>query len=391
MVMFYNIAQPSNIKPSYGPYDQLDFTIKPSRGRAIKANSLRLVGNLLVTKTTTASPTIAVPVVPDDMVFMNPFIGAHGIVKNISSVANDRILENISFYPRFVGMKTQAECSLEDLTSSSENAVELKGLQTNVLLGAASDIKEYAGNVYAGGVPFSFKPVCALNRSNTDLGQSKFQQMKLLMTLSSAVESFYCSKRQPASSDPDFITTLSFAVSNIQLSWIEVLEVPIPRTVFRTCYLTTQTVVSLNSNLYVTSPTVYDAVSCSFILQKDRNLIYRDDNMCEYIRSIQRVEFTVDGLDNPLVYAIGASDSPPYQDLALNYANSLDATEKNCLMSKLLSESVAFGIGCAFRAAQNSKLAITIQIADNVPASANPSAVGNAYDCFLYCHGYLEV
>lgn len=380
--MFYNIAQPSNISPSYGPYSQLDFTIKPSRGRSIKANSLRLVGNLLVTKTTTASPTAFVPVVPEDQIFMNPFVGAHGVIKNISSVANDRILENISFYPRFVGQKTQAECSLEDLTSSSEHAVELKGLQTNVLLGAATDLK---------GVPFSIKPVCALNRSNTDLPQSKFQQMKLLMTLGSAIESFYCSKPQPATSDPTFITSLNFAISNIELSWIEVLEESIPRTVFRTCYLTTQTVVSLNSNLYVTSPTVYDAVSCSFIQQKNRNQIYRDDNLCEYIRSIQRVEFSVDGLSNPLVYAIGASDSPPYQDLALNYGNSLDAAEKNCLMSKLLSETIAFGIGCAFRAAQNSKLAITIQIADSVPASANPSASGNAYDAFLYCHGYLEV
>ena len=380
MTMYYAVAQPSNIKASYGPYDQLDYTIKPSRGRAVQANSLRLSGNLIVSKTTTKSPTVAVPVVPQDQVFCNPFIGAHGIVKNISSVANDRILENISFYPRWVSMKTQAEGTLEELTSSSEHAVELKGLQTNVLLGASTD---------PAGIPFSFKPVCALNRSSTDLGQSKFQQMKLLMTLGSAVEAFYCSKPQPLTTNPDYITSLSFSVSNLQLSWIEVPEIPIPRTVFRTCYLTTQTIVSINSNIYVTSPTVYDAVSCSFIRQKDRNLVYKDDNMCEYIPSLQRIEFSVDSLTNPLMYAIGASNSPPYQDLALNYANSLQANERNCLMSKLLSESTCFGIGCAFRAGQNSKLAITIQI--DGATDHNPSEPGNGYDCFLYCHGYLEV
>lgn len=379
MVFFYNLAQPSNIKPTYTPYDQLDFTCKPSRGRSVKKNSFRLVGNLLVTKQTVASAGAFVPVTPEDMVFMNPFVGAHGVVKNISSVANDRILENISFYPRFVGMKTQAEASLEELTSSSEHAVELKGLQTNVLLGAPSEPSL--------GIPFSFKPVCALNRSNTDLPQSKFEQMKLLMTLGSAVESFYCSKPQPAVTADDYILALSFAISNVQLSWIEVLEVPIPRTVFRTCYLTTQTVVSLNSQIYVTSPTVYDAVSCSFILQADRNKIYKDDNMCEYLRSINRLEFTCDGQDFPLVYAIGAGDSPPYQDIALNYANSLDAVERNCLMSKLLSETICFGVGCSFRAAQNSKLAITIQIADNTPYQPSTYPM----DVFLYCHGYLEV
>tara|TARA_R110000868_G_scaffold120055_7_gene318817 strand:- start:607 stop:1749 length:1143 start_codon:yes stop_codon:yes gene_type:complete len=380
MAMFYAISQPSNIKSKYDPFDQLDFTVKPSRGRSVVANSFRLVGNLQVTKTTTGSPTVALPVVPEDQVFMSPFVGAHGIIKNISSVANDRILENISFYSRFVAMKTQAEASLEELTSSSEHAVELKGLQNNVLLGASTD---------PAGIPFSFKPLCALNRSSTDLGQSKFQQLKLLCTLSAGVEAFYCSKPKPLANDPEYITSLSFAVSNIQLSWIEVLEVPIPRTVFRTCYLTTQTVVSLNSNIYVTSPNTFDAVSCSFILQADRNQIYKDDTMCQYIPSIQRVEFTIDGVDSPLVYALGASNSPVYQDLALNYGASLEAKERNCLMSKLLSESIAFGVGVAFRASQNSKLAINIQISDTT--DYNPSNPLYSYDVFLYCHGYLEV
>lgn len=379
--MFYNIAQPSNIKPIYSEYDQVDFTIKPSRGRSIQANSFRLSGNLLVLKSTTASPSVAAPVTPDDMVFMNPFVGAHGIVKNISSIANDRILENISFYPRWVGMKTQAQASLEELTSSSYHAPELKGLQNNVLLGAPTDIT---------GVPFSLKPLIALNRSSADIGQSKFQQLKVLMTLGSALEAFYCSKPKPSNADPNYILALTFQLQNLQLSWVEVPEIPIPRIVFRTVYLTTQTVVSLNTNLYVTSPTVYDAVSCSFIRQSDRNQIYRDDNMCEYIRSIQRLEFTVDGLDAPLVYAIGASDSPPYQDIALNYAKSLEALDKSSLMNKLLSETVTFGVGCAFRAAQNSKLAISLNISTDVPPAANPSLTGQAYDCFLYCHGYLE-
>jgi len=379
MVMFYNSAQPSNIKASYGQYDQVDFTCKPSKGRAVQANSFRFNGNLQVFKKTTKSPTVAIPVTPEDMVFMNPFIGVHGIIKNISSIANDRILENISFYPRLVGMKTQAENSLEELTSSSYHTPELKGLQNNVLLGA------YTGTE---GIPFSMKPVIALNRSSADLGQSKFNQMKILMTLGAALEAFYCSKPMPLPTADDYILSLEFSISNLQLAWYEVPEVAVPRVVFRTAYLTTQTVNSFNSNSYVTSPTVFDSVSCSFIRQSNRNKIYKDDNLCEYIRGIIRVEFTINGLDAPLLYAIGSSDSPPYQDIALNYAHSLEALEKNSLMNKLLSETVAFGVGCAFRAEQNSKLAINMQIDTTLTGVNNVSE--EPLDVFLYTQGFLE-
>lgn len=378
MVFFYNSAQPSNISAQYAQYSQVDFTIKSSVGRACQANSFRFNGNLSVLKTTTGNPN-PTPVVPEDMIFMNPYIGVHSIIKNISSIANDRILENISYYPRIVGMKTQAESSLEDLTSSSYHTPELKGLQNNVLLGAYTAPE---------GIPFSMKPMIALNRSSGDLGQSKFNQMKILMTLGSAQEAFYCSKPEPLKTDPNFITGLEFYISNLQLSWYEVPEVSIPRIVFRTTYLTTQTINSFNANLYVTSPTLFDSISCSFIRQANRNKIYKDDNLCEYIRGINRLEFTINGLDAPLVYAIGASDSPPYQDIALNYANSLEATEKNSLMNKVLSESVAFGLGCAFRAAQNSKLAISVNIDTTLTGVNNVST--NSLDVFLYTQGFLE-
>lgn len=378
MVFWYNSAQPSNISSTYAQYSQVDFTIKSSVGRAVQANSFRFNGNLIVTKTTTGNPN-SVPVTPEDMIFMNPFIGVHSIVKNISSIANDRILENISWYSRIVGMKTQAESSLEELTSSSYHTPELKGLQNNVLLGAYTD---------PAGIPFSMKPQIALNRSSGDLGQSKFNQMKILMTLGSAQEAFYCSKPEPLRTDPEYITGLEFSISNLQLSWYEVPEVSIPRIVFRTTYLTTQTINSFNANLYVTSPTIFDSISCSFIRQGNRNKIYRDDNLCEYIRGINRLEFTINGLDAPLVYAIGASDSPPYQDMALNYAHSLEASEKNSLMNKLLSETITFGIGCAFRAQQNSKLAISVNIDTTLQDINNVST--NPLDCFLYTQGFLE-
>jgi len=380
MVMFYCSAQPSNIKPFYGAYDQVDWVIKPAMGRSVMSNSFRISGNIAVTKLLYGQ-TASVPVTPADQVFLDPFAGIHGIVKNVSSLVNERIIENESSYARYVSQKTQATNTLESLTSSSASIPELKGLLNNVSLALSTG---------AGGCPFSFKPMVALNRSNTDLPVSKFNQMKILMTLASSLECLYCSLPEPALNAVDHITALTFTISNLQLNWYEIPEVSIPRTVFKTTYLTTQSIVSLNTNLYVTAPTIFDTVSCSFILQGDRNKVYKNDLLCNYIPSITRLEFTINGLDSPLVYAIGGGASPPYQDIALNYAKSLEYDpEKNCVLNKLLSESVAFGIGVAFHAQQNSKLGIAITLDQNT--DFNPSVGGNGLDSFIYTNGYLEV
>lgn len=377
MVMFYCSAQPSNIKPSYSQYDQVDFVIKPAAGRSVMSNSFRISGNVQVTKVV-YSGAIS-DVTPADQVFFDPFVGVHGIIKNVSSLVNERIIENISSYGRYVAMKTQSSNTLENLTASSASAPELKGLLNNVSLALPTT---------TGGIPFSFKPLIALNRSNTDLPSSKFTQMKMLMTLGSALECLYSTVPEPLPTDPTHITALNFIITNLQLNWYEVPEMSIPRTVFKTTYLTTQTVVSLNTNLYVTAPTVFDAVSCSFILQADRNLVYRNDLLCTYVPSITRVEFTINGLDAPLVYAIGNGASPPYQDIALNYAKSLEYdVDKNCILDKLFSETIAFGLGVAFHSQQNSKLGIALTIDQNT--TWQPSV--HPYDVFIYTNGYLEV
>jgi hypothetical protein len=54
-----------------------------------------------------------------------------------------------------------------------------------------------------------------------------------------------------------------------------------------------------------------------------------------------------------------------------------------------MSESVAFGIGVAFHAQQNSKLGIAITLDQNT--DFNPSVGGNGLDSFIYTNGYLEV
>ena len=151
----------------------------------------------------------------------------------------------------------------------------------------------------------------------------------------------------------------------------------------------TQTVVSLNTTMNVVAPNPYDAVAVTFIAQKNRNNLYCDGNMCEYLVDIDRVEFTLNNQSyGPITYTIGAGASPPYQDLALNALKSLKGNpEKNSIMNRILQENGCFVMGMSYAANQNDKLGITMQIdsATQFQYSANP------FNALLYINGYATL
>lgn len=373
--MFYNAAQPSNIRDSYSQHSQVDWLIRQVPGREIVAGSFRMTGNLTVTKTTPAAPATLVPIVLADNVFINPYAGVNVFVSNVATSINDRVIESLAQYPRICAMDTQARHTLEELTCSTESASELKGNNNNVILCKPN-------------APFSFSPNICLNKTSDNLGSSKYTFCKIMMTLSSALEALYVSTPIPGSNPP--IASLNFSLTNLQLHWTETLEMKNPNpVVFNINYLVTQTVLSSNSNLNVVAPNPYNSVSCSFIKQANRNNLYYDSNMCEYLRDIQRVEFTVNNAAyGPLTYAIGAGASPPYQDLAINYLKSLNGDpDKNCIVNRLLQENGCFGMGMEYFSAQNDKLGISLTLA----STSDFQISQNPYDCLIYINGYLAL
>jgi hypothetical protein len=375
MVMFYNASQPSNIRDSYSQHSQVDWLIRQVPGREIVAGSFRMTGNLTVTKTVPAAPATPVPIVLEDNVFINPYAGMNVFISNVATSINDRVIESLAQYPRICAMDTQARHTLEELTCSTESASELKGNNGNVILCKPN-------------APFSFSPNICLNKTSDNLGSSKYTFCKIMMTLSSALEALYVSTPIPGGSPP--IASLNFSLTNLQLHWTETLEMKNPNpVVFNINYLVTQTVLSSNSNLNVVAPNPYDSVSVSFIRQANRNNLYYDSNMCEYLRDIQRVEFTINNAAyGPLTYAIGAGASPPYQDIAINYLKSLNGDpDKNSIVNRLLQENGCFGMGMAYSSAQNDKLgiALTLSSTSDFQISSNP------FDACIYINGYLAL
>ena len=379
MSFFYGASQPLNIKSTgYKPFDQIDFLHKAATGRSIKSGSFRLTGKINVLKTTTASATWSL-VVPEDQVFFDPYAGVSSVLKNATTEVNNRIIESIAYLNRHTAMVSQANNTLEQLTSNSNNVLELKGLQNNVSISSASDDD---------GANFSILLNTAINKSSTDLPASKFNLIKLSFTLASALECLYSTRVGINPADALFITGLDYIINDLELHWYETIETPVERTLFRTTFLTTTSVVSTNSTLNIRSPQLYDSVSMSFILQKDRNNIYRNDCQSYYFPSLQTVEILVNGSDSPVKYVIGSGNSSPYQDLAVNYLKSLDGNvECNSICNKLLSETITFGIGARFTTSINDTCVFVLSMVQG--STFQPSIL--PFDAYIYTGGFLEL
>lgn len=387
---FYNAVKPLNIKALYSANDIVDFTLKLRPGRAIKAGSLRVSGYLNIQKQAPGSSDW-VPCTKDDSVFVSPYAGVHSFFRNSSCSVNDRTLEQNSMYPRWASMVKQSKLTLEGINTSSMATIELCGTQNNVLLMGSQvapntvTLPGVVGEVLS--IPFSFKPEIALNKSSgVDLGQSQFPQMKVLFNLCSAIEALYST----ASAEYILanIAALQYSFLDLQLGWYETIEMPSREPVtFKTVSLITQTLISSNATFAVNSPTLYDAISMSFIKQAHRNKLNFDNYSCEWIPGIEnigsRVEATVSGNDQPIRFPIQT-----YSELSLNYGKSLAADVKNSLMNTYTSQNGCWGIGYRFTSGINDRLSVNV-ILNGLSNDQNPSS--HPSDCFIYVSGYTSV
>jgi hypothetical protein len=352
-------------------------------GRQMKAGSLRVNGYLKVLKT--LSNGVPVPIVGDEGIYLNQFAGVHSMFLNTNTTINNRTVESLQNYPRYVSIQSQHDGTLETMITSSAHASELKGCLNNTLL---------VGDNTTKGIAFSFKPHIAVNKTASDLPQSKFQEIKVMWQLGSATDALYVSGGQPS---PTVIKALSYELYDLQLSWIETMEMPglaSQPTTMNTVFNMVQTITGLNNNIQVVSATAYDAVSISFLHQSSKNNLYKDGILSEFVPDIDRVEFLINGIDSPLTYAILP---PVYQDIALNYNNSLansgamiwrtSVPDKNSICNRFLSENGTFGVGMAFKSSINDKLQVALTISDQT--QFNPSA--DPIDCYIYINGYLTI
>jgi hypothetical protein len=261
--------------------------------------------------------------------------------------------------------------------------VELCGIQSNIAL-----LQNVENGTNDNGIPFSFKPMAAINGSQTNLPQSSFQSVRIVFNMASPLEALYTTHQQGdeyMNGDDGFIG-LTYTMTNLQSVWYEAPQTPVPSPfVFNIVNLVTTTLLTNYGVFAVTSPNLYDAISIRFIQQSHRNTLYFDNNLSEYLPGLEggasKTEITLNGNSAVISYPIQS-----YADIARNYLKSLNGGLLNSITNAYLSKTLTFGIGCRFSVASGDRIAISVQID---PSQYNPST--NPVDCFEYVSGFIQV
>lgn len=371
MATIFNSTQPISVRETYTEFNQVDFLVM-LRSNSIQANSFRLNGRIKVAGDGTQ-------IVKEDGVFLNAFAGISSVINVCSvSINSTQIIENISNFGRLVGMKRQAKYTLPQLSASSFASLELCGNRNNQLL-----VGEVGEDGY---VSFSMAiDNCLNNTMGGDLHPAKINQLRLMLTLESALNALYVNKLDSE------IVALSYQLKDLLLLWTEVPALPTPQPIgMITYFLTQQTIVSKNTNLTIMSgSSPADALSISFIKQKNRSRKDRDGLLCEYVGEIQRVEFEINSLQSVNMYPLQSLG-----DFALNYYRSFksanDPLMKNSITSLATYGTCAFGLGILYPESQMNRLTLNITIADDATPENSPSG-DNQIDAFAYTNSMLSL
>ena len=383
MSAIFNSTQPISVRETYTEFNQVDFLVQ-LKANSIKANSFRLNGRVKVMNGLGVRATEAMGI------FLNAFSGISSVI-NVASVSvnSTQVIENVSSFGRLVGMKRQAKYTLPQLTASSLASLELCGNRNNLLLlGEREKNTGDDDNNNTGYISFSMAiDNCLNNMMGGDIHPAKINEMRLMLTLESALNAFHINKTTSVE------TGVTYLLKDLLLTWTEVPPAPKPEPIgVVTHFLTQQTLVSKNTNLNIMSGTLpADALSISFIRQKNRSNARRDGNLCEFIGQIQRVEFEINSSQSVNMYPLLS-----YSDIALNYYRSFQNPNsplmKNSITSLATAGTCAFGIGILYPESQSNRLTMNITIADDARAENDPaSQPDGAIDAFCFTNSLLTL
>jgi len=370
----FNSTLPISVRDTYTEFNQIDFLVQ-LKSNSIQKNSFRINGKLKV------FPTGDYTGVADlnSGIFLNAFSGVSSLI-NVASVSvnSTNTIENIASFGRLVGMKKQAKYTLPQLTASSYASLELCGNRNNQLL---------LGEVDQGGyISFSLKIDNCLNNTmgNGDLHPAVIQELRLMLTMESALNAFHVNRPTSA------VTAVSYLLKDLQLNWTEVPAAPKPEPIgMLTYFLTQQTLVSKVSNLSITTGNLpADSLSISFIKQKNKSNVKRDNNLCEYLGEIERVEFEINSSQSVNMYPLTS-----YGDIALNYYRSFSEPnmplEKNSITSLATFGTACFGVGVQYPESTANLLTMSITIKDDARPENDPAT--DAVDAYCYVNSMLQL
>jgi len=365
----YHQVEPQATQSSYKSFDNVDFVINVGEGRALLANSVRILGDLRVN---TTGETRSVGGIGFDR-----NAGAHSFIDSIQlSMDNAGLVENIQHYPRYVSMVGHATDDRLD-TLNSDRQCELKGHIDESPELMCNGITTYveAGGTATGPVDadFSLKPVCGLNRmSGGNLAESVSGSVTLTCNLARDVVALR-GRLQVAGSN--------YALANLRCTFRSVLADAKPSPVsMRTINAVKSNLLSGTGTISVNVPAVCSGVSMSFIDTAREGAINHNSYALEQPQGVSEVQYLFNDATNSLVtYTIRDRT-----EMLERFISSLEVTGHNQVAKDVFRANQGFGLGLPFdQLVDLSKNRFTVQISSD--ANNRPSTA------FLYFHSSITV
>jgi hypothetical protein len=373
----YHVAQPENVKDSYGEYDTVDFVINMN-GRCLLGGTTSLLMDVAVTNNITLDEAGA----PVNRVMYDGFIGAHSFIDTLTtSFSSSGTVENIRFYPKYVSSKAKASLAKSDLynsvhsvsgrTPSDDHAdLMLKGSVTN------STLAEYSA-AQTKPMDACVKLDFCLNNTASNFTYSKTGDIRISMTIPRSVYVLY---GNGGIGDDKLIS-----LTNLRLIYQTIAETdPKLPIVMRVETDLKQSIQSSNAVITTTAPIVADCFYMTFIQQNDESDTLVNGMENQRLPVVQRVEFSFnDSLSSFITYEIDNEE-----ELLSNYIKAVNKVsfdgENNATLNTLASND-SYGIGLAFGGFVDLRVnKISVRIESQV-LSTNP------YVAYCFFSGLVEM
>ena len=336
--MVYHSADPEALQTSYIEYNNVDFILNVGEGRSLVQNSVRILGEVLITTdgTTRPAPTVG-------GIYWDYKIGAHGFVDSCQTSfgggSSPGIKENIQNYARWVGMTSVATENADDLLNASKQ-VQLKcpnELCANVLaLGEATTSTQ----AVIDNIDFAFKPVCILNRMAGDhLPFERSGEIRLTINLARNISAL-----MGGNSD----NNSTYQLSNLRVSYQSIQTIGNPNDLqisMRSVYNVKSSVQSSFANVQAQVPAVCDACSVSFQMQAHENVPIFNNYSLEKVPGIRELQFLFnDSTSKYITYQINDQN-----EMLNRYIDSFAETGHNQAMLDTFRGNGGWGVGLSFQ------------------------------------------
>lgn len=339
----YHSVQPSNKKPEYNEFDNIDFILN-ANNRKLIGGSLRIQGDV------TCYPDGVNPLT--ETISFDGLTGSHSwfnsIITSCSSIGQ---IENMNFYPHMVASKARAQLSREDVFQSQyacENRVCDGRFSSALLKGTVYGDNATWDKDLTNPMNFAIRPDFCLNNflagTDNNLAFAKTGDITISLIISQSISVLYGTQKTG--------TKVIGIDRNLTLSNLRITFISIPDDgkypnayQMRVSSALKQSIQSTYANISTLAPLIADRFWMVFVPQDQDNSALYNGLACYRPPNVTRVEYLwSDSFNTEYTYAIINEE-----EMLTNFVKSVNGVSSdNQATLNILASNDGYGLGMGF-------------------------------------------